>query len=94
MVCGCRLYWLSWFLMSEQSTADAMPRFEEQLRLLKAENARLRASAAAALRREEMAEAIVAQLEEEALFLRRRSLYWHLSEMRRFFARLARFGKG
>ncbi len=75
---------------SDQSpgSADELDRLNEKLRVLTAENARLRAAAAAALRREETAEGDVALLEEKLLYLRRRSLHWYLSVI----GRLLRIG--
>ncbi len=63
---------------SPAASGDECARLNEKLRTLTAENGRLRAQAAEALRREEIAEGRVAQLERQLLYLRRRSLHWYL----------------
>lgn len=80
--------------MTDASSADdEVQRLKEQLRLLSAENVRLKARAAAALLREDRAEGFACQLEEELLLLRRRSLHWYLTAFRRQFDKLLRLGR-
>ncbi len=70
------------------AAGDEVGRLNEKLRVLAMENRRLRASAAAALNREEQAEGHVAALEAQLLYLRRRSLHWYLSGVRRVLQRI------
>jgi len=65
-----------------------LDRLNEKLHVLTAENRRLRASAAAALNREEQAEGHITALEEQLLYLRRRSLHWYLNEVGRVLQRI------
>jgi hypothetical protein len=69
------------------SSGAEVEQLREELRVLTVENHRLRASAAAAMAREERAEERVAVLEKQLLFLRRRSLHWYLSLPARLFGR-------
>ncbi len=71
-----------------QSASDEIDYLKEQLRVLAAENGRLRARAAAALAREDRAEEVLREREEELLLLRRRSFHWYLSALTRPFRRL------
>lgn len=78
-------------MSTPQASSDEVDRLREQLRVLEAENFRLRARAAAALAREDSAEWALRDLESELLLLRRRSLHWYLGAISRPFKRL--FGK-
>jgi hypothetical protein len=66
---------------------DDLGCLREEIRVLVAENRRVRASAADALRREEKAEYKIAELEQQLLYLRRRSLHWYLSLLSRLVRR-------